>query len=83
MTTTASPALLGADNRVRARRPRAHPPMRRREVAGAWTLMAPYLVLLLIGGIIPIGYALWVSFQQSPTLLEPRPRRDSAGSRPT
>jgi multiple sugar transport system permease protein len=45
--------------------------MRRREVAGAWTLMLPYIVLLLIGGIIPIGYALWVSFQKSPTLLQP------------
>lgn len=45
--------------------------MRRREVAGAWTLMLPYIVLLLIGGIIPIGYALWVSFQVSPTLLQP------------
>lgn len=33
--------------------------------------MAPYLVLLLIGGLIPIAYAVYISFQQSPTLLEP------------
>jgi multiple sugar transport system permease protein len=71
MTTNTAPALIGSRDRVRTRRPRVHPPMRRREVAGAWTLMFPYLILLLIGGIIPIGYALWISFQVSPTLLEP------------
>lgn len=43
----------------------------RRETVGAWTLMFPYIVLLLIGGIIPIAYALYISFQQSPTLLQP------------
>ncbi len=75
MTTTTTPAMKSAITRARERatisRRNAHPPMRRREVAGAWTLLAPYLVLLLIGGIIPIGYALWVSFQVSPTLLQP------------
>jgi multiple sugar transport system permease protein len=71
MTTNTAPALLGASDRAHTKRRNAHPPMRRREVAGAWTLMFPYLVLLLIGGIIPIGYALWISLQVSPTLLEP------------
>jgi multiple sugar transport system permease protein len=71
MTTTTARTTLGTIDRVRARRRNAHPPMRRREVRGAWTLLFPYLILLLIGGIIPIGYALWISFQQSPTLLEP------------
>jgi multiple sugar transport system permease protein len=71
MTTTTASVLSGAPAKARGRRPKAHPPMRRREVAGAWTLMFPYLVLLLIGGIIPIGYALWISFQVSPTLLNP------------
>lgn len=71
MTTNAAPVLLGASDRARTRRRNAHPLMRRREVAGAWTLLGPYLALLLIGGIIPIGYALWVSFQVSPTLLQP------------
>ena len=71
MTTTTLPALAQARDRARLSRRNAHPPMRRREVAGAWTLLTPYLVLLLIGGIIPIGYALWVSFQLSPTLLQP------------
>ncbi|HEX4442749.1 MAG TPA: sugar ABC transporter permease [Galbitalea sp.] len=71
MTTNTAPALVGASDRARSKRRKAHPPMRRREVAGAWTLMLPYLGLLLIGGIIPIGYALWVSVQVSPTLLQP------------
>jgi multiple sugar transport system permease protein len=52
-------------------RRRHHNSNRRTESAGAWTLMAPYIVLLLIGGIIPIGYALYISFQVSPTLLQP------------
>ncbi len=71
MTTNTAPAFIAAGDRVRTKRRNAHPPMRRREVRGAWALMLPYLVLLLIGGIIPIGYALWISFQVSPTLLEP------------
>jgi multiple sugar transport system permease protein len=71
MTTNTAPARIGASDGARTKRRNAHPPMRRREVAGAWTLMGPYLVLLLIGGIIPIGYALWVSLQVSPTLLQP------------
>src|ERR1700712_6147527 len=71
MTTNTAPALVGQRDRAHTSRRNAHPPMRRRGVAGAWTLMFPYLILLLIGGIIPIGYALWVSFQVSPTLLEP------------
>jgi len=52
------------------RRP-GHNATSRKEALGAWTLLLPYLVLLLIGGIVPIAYALYISFQQSPTLLEP------------
>ncbi|HEY4270019.1 MAG TPA: sugar ABC transporter permease [Galbitalea sp.] len=48
-----------------------HNATRRKEAVGAWTLMLPYLVLLLIGGVVPIAYALYISFQQSPTLLQP------------
>lgn len=33
--------------------------------------MVPYLVLLMVAGIVPIAFALYISFQQSPTLLEP------------
>jgi multiple sugar transport system permease protein len=53
------------------------PPRRRTRVArpsetrGAWTLLAPYLVLLMIGGIIPVGYALVTSLQRAPTPLDP------------
>lgn len=45
--------------------------IRRIETRGAWVLLAPYLVLLLIAGIIPIAYALWTSLQRTPTNLEP------------
>lgn len=53
------------------RRRRSGNAVRGKEIAGAWTLMLPYLVLLLVAGVVPIAYALYVSFQQSPTLLEP------------
>jgi multiple sugar transport system permease protein len=42
-----------------------------KEALGAWTLMLPYLALLLVGGVVPIVYALYTSVQKSPTLLEP------------
>jgi len=41
------------------------------EARGAWILTAPYLVLLLIGGIIPVGYALATAFQRPSTPLQP------------
>jgi multiple sugar transport system permease protein len=52
----------------RTRRARVH---RASEARGAWTLMAPYLFLLLIGGIIPVGYALKTSMERAPTPLDP------------
>lgn len=51
--------------------------MRRSRVArtsqarGAWLLMAPYAVLLLVAGVIPIGYAVKTSLQRVPTPLDP------------
>jgi multiple sugar transport system permease protein len=45
--------------------------LRRIETRGAWTLLAPYLVLLLIAGVIPICYAIYVSLQVTPTNLQP------------
>lgn len=44
---------------------------RRVEAVGAWTLCAPYVVLLLIAGIIPIGYAFVTALQTPPTPLNP------------
>jgi ABC-type sugar transport system permease subunit len=41
------------------------------ETRGAWTLMAPYAVLLLIGGVVPVGYALKFALERSPTPLDP------------
>ena len=58
-----TPAGHGKAPRARISRPS--------ETRGAWTLMAPYVVLLLIGGIIPVGYALKTSLQRSPTPLDP------------
>jgi multiple sugar transport system permease protein len=76
--TTAAPAAP-PQNRVVGLPPAAPRPRRRRgrgtvgrsETRGAFLLLAPYLVLLLIAGIIPIGYALWTSLQVSPTQLQP------------
>ncbi|MCU1405998.1 MAG: ABC-type sugar transport system, permease component [Glaciihabitans sp.] len=45
--------------------------LHRTEARGAWTLMSPYLLLLLVAGIIPIGYALVISLQRAPTPLRP------------
>ncbi|MEO7015067.1 MAG: sugar ABC transporter permease, partial [Leifsonia sp.] len=69
MTRTAQPARRSL-NEAR-RQPRGRKAVSHKEARGAWTLMSPYLVLLMIGGIIPIAYALYISFQQSPSLLEP------------
>jgi multiple sugar transport system permease protein len=53
---------------TRARRARISRPS---EARGAWMLLAPYVVLLLVGGIIPVGYALGTSLLRSPTPLDP------------
>jgi multiple sugar transport system permease protein len=72
MTTNTAPSLGVARSATGIqRRHRGHNATARKEAGGAWTLMLPYLVLLLIGGIVPIAYALYISFQQSPTLLQP------------
>jgi multiple sugar transport system permease protein len=57
-------------------RPAASVAARRRtrnhsEARGGWLLLSPYLVLLLIAGVIPILYALVTSLQRSPTPLQP------------
>jgi len=41
------------------------------EVRGAWTLLTPYVLLLLVAGVIPIAYALVISMQRAPTPLQP------------
>lgn len=41
------------------------------EVRGAWTLLLPYLLLLMVGGIIPVGYAVKTSLEKAPTPLDP------------
>ncbi|MFJ4037567.1 carbohydrate ABC transporter permease [Microbacterium sp. NPDC090007] len=34
--------------------------------------MAPYAVLFLVAAAIPIGYALWISLQKAPTMVNPK-----------
>jgi len=67
-------------DRPAARRAIAPPaaPVRRRvgalhrsEARGAWILLAPYTVLFLVAAAIPIGYALVISMQRAPTLVNP------------
>lgn len=43
----------------------------RAEVVGAWVLSAPYLLLLLVAGVIPIAYAMVTALQTPPTPLNP------------
>lgn len=45
--------------------------LHQREVRGAWTLLSPYMVLLLIGGIIPIFYAVYTALQRPATPVQP------------
>src|SRR4051794_36755358 len=52
-------------------RPPSRRTSRRVETVGAWTLCAPYVVLLLIAGVIPIGYAFVTALQTPPTPLNP------------
>ncbi|MBB6627721.1 sugar ABC transporter permease [Nocardioides sp. KIGAM211] len=52
------------------RRPRTRV-SRPSEARGAWLLMSPYVVLLMIAGVIPIGYAVETSLKRAPTPLDP------------
>lgn len=55
---------------VEQRRPRRRV-SRPSETRGAWLLMAPYVVLLLVAGIIPVAYAIVTALQKPPTPLDP------------
>ncbi len=52
------------------RRGRSHR-LQRAEARGAWVLMTPYVILLLVAGIVPIGYAVVTALQTPPTPLNP------------
>src|SRR5690606_26005821 len=43
----------------------------RAEVRGAYALVSPYLLLLLVAGVIPVAYALIIAFQKPVTPLNP------------
>jgi multiple sugar transport system permease protein len=57
---------------VPARRTRRSAGRRSAETRGAWLLTTPYLALLMIGGIIPVGYAIVTALETPSTPLHPR-----------
>ena len=72
MTTTLDAERNGhAPAAAPVARPRRARLSRPSETRGAWMLMAPYIVLLLVGGIIPVAYAIQTSLLRSPTPLDP------------
>lgn len=68
--TTLSTAAMAVIRRS-GRRPRAGGATHRAEAIGAWTLLAPYAVVFLVGAAIPIVYAFAISVQRAPTLVDP------------
>jgi ABC-type sugar transport system permease subunit len=72
MTTTLDAGRDGgAPPAAPVTRPRRARISRPSEARGAWMLLAPYMVLLLVGGLIPVGYAIETSLLRSPTPLDP------------
>lgn len=67
--TTDPPTALTSTG-ASSRRPRKGS-LHRAEARGAWVLLAPYTVLLMVGGIIPIAYAVVTALQTPPTPLNP------------
>lgn len=70
---TEPPATSAARPAPAPTRPRRQRVSNGSETRGAWMLMAPYVVLLLVAGIIPVGYAFVTALQKPPTPLEPDP----------
>lgn len=64
MSQTEAIVTAGRSRARRAGRSRA-------ETFGAWVLLTPYSILFLVGAAIPIGYALVISLQKAPTLVNP------------
>lgn|GEM_PF-109151 len=52
----------------------------RAEGRSAWVLLAPYAVLFLVAAAIPIGYAIVISLQKAPTLVNPQSGFGGLGS---
>lgn len=70
-TLTENRATSGDESRPPATATRGRRHSRRAEARGAWLLSSPYLVLLMIGGVIPILYAVVTALQTPPTPLDP------------
>ncbi|WP_308493465.1 carbohydrate ABC transporter permease [Microbacterium terrisoli] len=72
--TTRSVVLADAPARTarRSKRPpHGHSHLLRRESRGAWLLLSPYMIVLVIVGLIPIGYAVVTSMMRAPTPVDP------------
>lgn len=67
---TDAPAA-GAAVAVPSRRSRRSSGRRSAETRGAWLLTTPYLALLMIGGIVPVGYAIVTALETPSTPLRP------------
>ena len=65
------PAMAASPARRRSRSMSRKSALKRRETFGAWTLMAPYVILLLVAGVIPIAYAVKTSLERAATPLDP------------
>ena len=70
MTTALADRRSSSAPAPQAKRPRAKV-SRPSETRGAWLLLAPYVVLLLVGGIVPVGYAVKTALEKPPTPLDP------------
>lgn len=64
--------VVGPPVAVPSRRPPRSRGRRSSETRGAWLLISPYLALLMIGGIIPVCYALVTALETPTTPLRPR-----------
>lgn len=72
-TTTSTLTETPATRHGVARRasPRRRSSLGRAETRGAWLLMLPYALVLLVAGLIPIAYALVTSMMKAPTAVDP------------
>ncbi|NQX12540.1 sugar ABC transporter permease [Microbacteriaceae bacterium VKM Ac-2855] len=69
--TLTRPVPAGAEAPLPGGAPRRRGTLHRKEARGAWILLAPYTLLLLVAGIVPVLYALYTSLQKAPTPVNP------------
>ena len=72
--------VAGAAVAIPPRRSRRSSGRRSAETRGAWLLTTPYLALLMIGGIVPVGYAIVAALETPSTPLSPHSKFGSVES---